>query len=262
MAREVKPKAILLAETRMLPVAEREFLEAIGAPDWDSDGRNGERLVEIAGKLCYMAFDKQLNLNLTRTGTRNNTAYIQQQLIAPRHGSVLEHATVTFALLNVSRVFTHELVRHRVGIAYSQVSGRYVRTDRLDYYLPPEIERNHGAMELFHAAFSDMERYVKELTQLLGLDGMTDFGLKKRLTSAMRRIVGNGQANHIMVTANHRTWRHLIETRTDPAAESEIREVFSMIYSQLQERYPAFYADARVDDTLFPPAIRFDHQKI
>src|SRR3990172_5736060 len=140
MPRLVEPKVFVLATSKINMASEEgmlSFLESIGVSDWFTDaGSDAELLAEVAGKNCYMSFDKSLNKNLTRVGTRNNHDYIQEQIVGTGHGSVLEHGSVTLAFVDVSRVFTHELVRHRAGAAYSQQSGRYVRTDVLAFYLP------------------------------------------------------------------------------------------------------------------------------
>lgn len=262
MAKVVTPKVFLIAETRIEPSHRAKFLAELGVPDWKTDAEtDAEELMEIAGKSCYLSFDTSLNKNLTRTGTRNNRDYLQDGIIRVKHGSVLEHATVTLAFVNVSRVFTHELVRHRVGAAYSQVSGRYVRTDEINYYLPREF--GVGATAIMQAAFMKMEEMVKTLTAELGLDQLTDFNLKKRLTSAVRRIIGNGQANHIIATFNHRTLRHIIEQRTSLGAEEEMRVVFNIVARMMVHRYPAIYADLHeVDEAAGLSAFEFGSEKV
>ena len=77
---------------------------------------------------------------------------------------------------------------------------------------------------------------------------MTDFGLKKRLTSAFRRILGNGQANHLVMTGNHRAWRHIIEMRTSVHAEEEIRVIIGDVAQQLKAKFPTIYADMECSD--------------
>jgi thymidylate synthase (FAD) len=67
-----------------------------------------------------------------RGGNQEYLANIQGQ----RHGSVFEHASTSIAFLDVSRILTHELVRHRVGTAYSQESQRFVRLDNFSVYIP------------------------------------------------------------------------------------------------------------------------------
>lgn len=245
MPKIIVPEVFLIAETTMQGCDEKAFLRAIGVEHWDTDATGeAERLCEVAGKSCYLSFSTELNKNLTKTGTRSNYAYLQDGIIKTKHGSVLEHASVTLAFVNVSRVFTHELVRHRAGAAFSQVSGRYVRTDSIGYFLPKVIRDNAEAAEQFKDAFGAMEYWVRALSRMFDIDNMKDFALKKTLTSAFRRLIGNGQGNHIIATFNHRALRNIIQLRTSEAAEEEIRTAFCKVFNIVCGRYPALYADA------------------
>ena len=85
--------------------------------NWIGDSTDGERLAEFAGRLCYMS-----QKNPATRSTRDYLENIKKQ----GHGSVLEHANYSLLLEGVSRSLTHELVRHRAGFAYSQLSQRYV----------------------------------------------------------------------------------------------------------------------------------------
>ena len=244
MGKLVHPKAFLIAETKVDYAAMDHALLSLGVDGWASDGgTDADVLTEFAGKSCYMSFDKNLNLNLSKVGGRPNSAYIQDGIIGNKHGSVLEHSTVTFFLTNVSRVVTHELVRHRAGTAFSQTSGRYVRSDEVDMYIPHELTKFPGASDVIKRAVREMEENVAELVEITGIEDMTDFGMKKRLTSAFRRLIGNGQANHLVMTANHRAWRHIIEMRTSVHAEEEIRYIMADVAEQLKERFPTIYGD-------------------
>lgn len=275
MPKLVEPRVYLIAETQLVGVDPVEdmggeyedglggFLASLNVEGWQTDATSdAEKLIEASGKLCYLSFSTDLNKNLTRVGARNNFQYIQEGLIKTKHGSVLEHASVTFAMMNVSRVFTHELVRHRVGTAFSQVSGRYVRADEISYWSPKSIENDVVAREKFWNAFSAMEKAVKSIGEHFGIDDMKDFTLKKKLTSMFRRLIGNGQANHIICTMNHRTIRHLIELRTSRHAEEEIRLVFAQVYELVKDRYPAIYADARIEEVDGYPEVTFEHSKV
>lgn len=267
MARPVMPSVVLMAQSVVDRSAIDRMLALIGAkPGWESDARpNAELLTEVAGKLCYLSFDTDLNKNLTRAGGKTNFDYIRGSILANGHGSVLEHSTATFAFLNVSRVFTHEVVRHRAGTAFSQVSGRYVRADKLSYYLPQAIIEA-GLQTPFHDAFVSQERRHARMVADCGLEDMKDFKLKKIITSALRRILGNGQCNHILVTANHRAWRHMIELRTAPEAEEEIRLVFFEVFRTLAEEFPTIYSDAEIhageNDQMPFGAVKFLNSKI
>lgn len=265
----VQPKAFLIAETKLLHDGLQQSLTELGVPDWKTDAASdAEHLIEFSGKSCYMSFDTTLNKNLTRVGTRNNQEYIQEQIIKTGHGSVLEHGTMTFFLVNVSRVLTHELVRHRAGNAFSQVSGRYVRTDKINFWLPSVINKDPWAKEFFTMCFATMEMWIRQLEEHFKIDelkGGVGFKLKKILTSAFRRIIGNGQANHIVLTCNHRSLRHMIELRTDAGAEEEIRLIFNQMFDLVKDRYPGLYGDAIImkdeeDTGLF--SVKFQGKKV
>lgn len=237
----VKPEVFLIAETK-LTSDQFKFLNHIGANNWHTNApSDAERLTEIAGKTCYMSFNTKLNKNLTKVRENKNRDYIQKGLIAVGHGSVLEHSSVTFAICDVSRIFTHELVRHRAGCAYSQVSGRYVRTDQIEAYKPKHLtdEENHMLSE----ALLSIEIMYKTLESKVFKRIGNDFDTKKKVTSALRRILPNGQGNHIIFTANHRALRHIIQMRTSEHAEEEIKEVFEEILLILKSRYPNIYED-------------------
>lgn len=246
MPKFVVPKAFLIAETKVRALGIEDALAHLGVHNWKTDAANDAALlVEFAGKSCYMSFDTRLNQNLTKVGTRNNADYIRQGIIEQHHGSVLEHATVTFFITDVSRVVTHELIRHRAGTAFSQTSGRYVRTDELSFYLPQDIAASKAATGVFTRMMAKMEQSSRDLVDILDVNAKP-FSYKKRVTSAIRRLIGNGQSNNIVVTANHRAWRHMIELRTDPSAEEEIRVVYADIARQLLAAYPEIYSDAVV----------------
>ena len=249
MGQLVHPRAFLIAETKVDHAAIDHALLHLGVDGWASDGgTDADVLTEFAGKSCYMSFDKNLNLNLSKVGGRPNSAYIQDGIIGNKHGSVLEHSSVTFFLTNVSRVVTHELVRHRAGTAFSQTSGRYVRSDEIDMYLPDELAVYPEAVAVFQRANEQMEDNLAELVKVTGIETMTNFGLKKRLTSAFRRILGNGQANHIVMTGNHRAWRHIIEMRTSVHAEEEIRVIMGDVAQQLKDKFPTLYGDMNLNN--------------
>lgn len=262
MAKFVTPKVFVIAETKVDQHGLLAALSHLGVPNWASDAHDdASLLVEFSGKLCYMSFDTALNQNLTKVGTRTNHQYIQEGIVANKHGSVLEHASISMLITDVSRVVTHELVRHRAGTAYSQTSGRYVRTGEVQMYLPSDIAASPEATAIFEEAMQQMEMNTQRLANATGVKH-ADFALKKKLTSAFRRIVGNGASNHIVLTGNHRAFRHMIEMRTSPHAEEEIRVVFAEVSRILRQRYPAIYADALVSKVDGIEVTEFAHEKV
>jgi thymidylate synthase (FAD) len=101
----VEPKVIVIAETRLCHEGIREMLTAIGAPSWEpGPSTNAEALSESAGRLCYKSFEVGLNPNVTRI-REGNKEYILN-LLKQKHGSVLEHASTSVALIGVSRILT------------------------------------------------------------------------------------------------------------------------------------------------------------
>jgi thymidylate synthase (FAD) len=253
------PSVHIIAESNVQDAELERVLAALDVDNWEAPSNDAECIVEFAGKLCYMSFDKKLNRNLTKVGTRSTAKYIQEGIIAHHHGSVLEHGTVTILLRNVSRIVTHELVRHRAGTAYSQVSGRYVRVHQPQYFLPSVIAEDYEATKLFARTIDYVHEQMRELGRILKIDEQTDFDLKKKLTSAIRRLQGEGAATHIIVTANHRAWRHMIEMRTSPGAEEEIQVVFRAIAELLKGRYGAIYGDMELQPG---HEVTFRHSKV
>lgn len=253
--KEAEMNVSLLAATALKEGAIERYLDSIGAGEFVTKELapgglrtmdDGSELVRFAGKLCYNSYVPGLNPNVTKV-TEGGPEYIAN-ILKQGHGSVLEHVTGTFLLEGVSRVLTHELVRHRVGIAYSQESLRYVRLEKMEFWMPRAFDELLGP-ELASKVKRVIEEAVKaaegDQAEMAGLAVKKDlkFGELKRLTSAFRRIAPMGLATKIVVTANVRTLRHLILLRTSMGAEEEIRAVFDQIARICKEEWPALFQD-------------------
>jgi thymidylate synthase (FAD) len=248
------PKVYLLAKTQLVHEGLASYLEDIGGPDWRADPSvsDGENLVEAAGRVCYRSWQpydpekpEATNPNVSQV-RRGNDRYIAN-VLKSGHGSVLEHVNLTFICKNVSRVFTHELVRHRAGMAYSQESLRYVRLDDLSFWLPEAAKNNPAAKAKFEEVVDFLENTQKELAEIFGIRDMGDFAQKKHLTSMFRRLAPIGLGTTIVVTGNLRAWRHIIGMRTSPAAEEEIRVVTGQIAEIAKREYPNVFQDMEYD---------------
>lgn len=251
----VQPEIYLVAEPRVHFEELQEFLSNVGAPEWKSlqPASDAEMLVEVMGRQCYRSFAPGLNANVTRV-REGNQKYIQEGLIGVLHGSVLEHAQVSFIFRNVSRVFTHELVRHRVGVGISQESLRFVRLDNLGMWIPEWALNDRQLMGKALALVEEMESFQKWMAihfdldkQLPGEDQKAWFDRKKFKTSFMRRFAPDGLATSIGWSANFRTLRAVIEQRTSRHAEEEIRLVFGQVAELCQKTWPAIFADYKVE---------------
>jgi len=238
-----KPMVIKLAQTKVDPDGVRRLLEALGVSEEGGTRfldmpMTGETLIELAGRLCYESFEVGLNPNVTRI--RGSTREYIENILRRGDGSVAEHGQVSFAFLGVSRILTHELVRHRVGIAISQESLRYVRLREIKMWLPDELSEEQKDA-LIQAATASEEAYLR-LTESVPWDTMS-MDEKKRMTSALRRILPDGLATNVIWTANHRTLRWVIEMRTDPSAEVEIRTLFDQVAQICKRDFPNLYQD-------------------
>lgn len=250
----VTPKVFLIGESIIDATGMLDYLKHIGTK-WDpglstSRPSDAERLVEFMGRLCYRSWEPGMNPNITKI--RSDSIEYIQNIIKSRHGSVLEHPVAHFVFADVSRVFTHELVRHRAGMAFSQESLRFVRLEDLGLWLPPEIEADPALRGTFEQTFETLEKLQQELAKHLKLDEMK-FSEKKKYTSAMRRVAPIGLATTIGATFNMRALRHVVAMRTTKGAEAEIRLVVDDLMDICRHKWPAFFADfERTDEGWIP----------
>lgn len=141
---------------------------------------------------------------------------------------------------------THEQVRHRVGVAYSQTSGRYVSIDTLNIVLDPIL---HDALEEIEELRLVTETYLKKLRKKLIEDkNISDFATKKKITSAIRRLAPNGQSNELGWSANIRALRQMIEMRTSRHAEWEIRLIYNQVANILNLKFPLMLYGAEIEN--------------
>jgi thymidylate synthase (FAD) len=259
--RETAPSVHLIARPSLDFNAMREYLEDVGGTSWlerrldERDGslNPGQLLVEFCGRVCYRSWEPGLNPNVKRI--REDQHEYLGNLLASLHGSVLEHANYTFAFRDVSRVFTHELVRHRAGSAFSQESLRYVRLTDLGFRLPTALE---PIREQVVNIVEQLEEFQITAAAALGLDDEgVPFAVKKEVTSALRRLAPIGLSTDIVWTANIRTLRHVVEMRTSPGAEEELRLVFDKVGQRMCEEAPSLFQDfARGADGSWLPQYR------
>lgn len=288
--KRVEPRVFLIGETRIIKDGLNglgAYLEYIGAKEWTSDApSDAEKIIEVMGRLCYRSFKPGLNPNVTKI-REHNKEYLGN-IVSVRHGSVTEHPMCNFIITDVSRVFTHELVRHRVGrnyderdelrnvglyefieigpgtddTAFSQESLRFVRFDNVGFWIPSVIAKNEEAARLFIEKLRIDEEYQLKLTRALGIDKMAKFEDKKKATSAIRRVVSMGVATNIGWSANPRTIRWVLEMRTHPSAEEEIRLVFGKVGEIVTKRYPHLFGDYEIEIVDELPWYKTKYQKV
>lgn len=259
--RETLPSVHLVARPSVNVDGMREYLDDVGGASWldrrlgedESTTNEGELLVEFGGRMCYRSWEPGLNANVTRV-RRDKDEYFGN-LLRSLHGSVFEHANYSFAFRNVSRVFTHELVRHRAGSAFSQESLRYVRLTDIGFRVPAALE---PVREDVLNLVEQLEDFQVSAADRLGLDDDgVPFSIKKEITSALRRLAPIGLSTDILWTANVRTLRHVIEMRTAEGAEEELRLVFDGVAQAMCKEAPSLFQDfQRKDDGSWVPENR------
>ncbi len=226
-----------------------DFLEFVGASETVDVAKevDADLLVEVSGRLCYQAWKpydgtEKTNPNVMKIREGNDT-YIKN-IIKSGHGSVFEHVQFTFALMGVSRVLTHELVRHRAGMAYSQASLRYIRLQEFDLILPDEEGITSHARQLMLEGRDYLRGLIAALNrELIETSENKTFTHKKKMTSWIRRIAPIGISTNIIFTANARAMRHIIMQRTSRHAEIEIREAFGQVATACAHNAPNLFID-------------------
>ena len=214
------------------------FLKDHDAANWATDvDVPPEVLPELAGRLCYMSFAKP------RPG--GNRGYLDH-IKEVGHGSVLEHSVWNFIITGVSRSFTHELVRHRAGFGYSQLSQRYVDESVADFVEPGCIAEDPKLHEIWRSAVEQaQDAYIKLVEGLEQRFAWVEdkTSRRKMARQAARAVLPNATETKIFVTANARALRHFIELRCNEHAEVEIREVATQILEILRKEAPNIFGD-------------------
>lgn len=221
---------------------------------WESDSEvPAEVLTETAGRLCYFSFAKP------RPG--GNAAYLEH-IKEVGHGSVIEHAVWNLIITGVSRSLTHELVRHRAGMSYSQISQRYVDESVAEYIEPdiiaadPELHdiwlktvtQAHEAYiklaEALTAKLADPTSVVAKMLSLAPDQTPADRTTRRKAArQAARSVLPNATETKIFVTANARALRHFLEMRGSSHAEPEIRKLAGAMLNLLQKESPNLFGD-------------------
>lgn len=260
MSRNVPIDIFLLAQTRLNREVVRDWLRSMGVGAYRLPEEDAEGIISLAAKQCYMSFEPGLNPNIQKV--RTDLKEYLDNILKSGHGSVLEHATFSFAINGVSRVFTGEMNRHRAGWSISERSMRFIRYSDIPWWLPRSISpdtddsvKKAASREIFNSVFEYVEEAYKELGEIWAeeLAPESKFASKKHITSMMRRIIPMGVATGGIWTGNVRALRHVLELRTSAAAEEEILEVFSRVAALMVKNYSLLFGDFVEEDGHWTP---------
>ena len=232
-----EPKVYLVGRQLVDEAALDRFLADHGV-SWQTDTEvAAEHLAEVAGRLCYMSFAKP------RPG--GNQTYLGH-ILDVGHGSVLEHAVWNFIFVGVSRTLTHELIRHRAGFGFSQLSQRYVDESVAEYVEPDCIANDPELHRIWLDAVGHSHQAYLQLAEGL-LDVFKDepdrTQRRKLARQAARSVLPNATETKIFVSANCRALRHFIELRGSRFAEVEIRKLAVQVLQILQQEAPHMFSD-------------------
>ena len=240
----------IFREPRITVLARQNYS---GAPhiQWQSDSDvPGQTVAEFAGRLCYLSFGAEAGFeggHRLMAGRTTNQEYLTN-ILRTRHGSVLEHAVWTLLLEGISRALTHELVRHR-HFSYSQLSQRYVDESEVGFVLPPEIAEGTPAFDIWRdscARANDDYRALLTRIEEQVRDEPSATLRRKRARQTARSLLPNAAETKIVVTGNARAWRHFIELRGSPHADTEIRRLAMATLEVLRGEAPNLFGDYRI----------------
>lgn len=187
---------------------------------------NAEKLLEEAGRTCYLSF-----------GKANEESYKKfiRMIVRSGHHSVLEHASATFRIKGGSRSFTHQLVRHRIS-SFSQQSQRYVNEKNFSIIIPDSIKNNAEAEAAFIALIENAQKtYVK----------LQELGIKKE---DARFVLPNAIESEIVMSANFRELRHIFKERCHKAAQWEIRKIAIEMLKIMKTKAPVVFEDFVINE--------------
>lgn len=189
---------------------------------------NPELTIAHAASTCYDSKPKELE----------PARKMIKAIIKSGHESCVEHASATFVLDGISRVVTHELVRHRIGFSYSQRSQRYVNEYRPSYVIPEEIAGSPKALEIFQEAMNAAWATYSKLQTV---------GMRNEIA---RYVLPNACTTKITVTANFRAWRNFLKLRCSKRAQPEIRELAYKLLDELCKIAPSCFEDLKDESNL------------
>ena len=231
----------ILREPRVTLLAEPKFHEPEHlAVQWKGESTDGERIAEFAGRICYMS---------QHNPAGRTTGEYLRNILKQGHGSVFEHATYVMLIEGISRSCSHELVRHRAGWGYSQLSQRYVDESHAAFVMPPAILGDAALeAEWTRQVEAAQAAYVMAVEHLMTRYERVENKVHRRKLAreAARSVLPNATEVKIVASANVRAWRTMLELRLGEGAELEIRRMAVACLRVLQREAPSLFDDFEI----------------
>lgn len=188
-----------------------------------------EKVVAAAARLCY---SPRSGSEIMEGFTEAEVEKFLQRLVSLGHTSPFEHAAFTFSIDGVSRALSHQLVRHRIGVSFSQKSQRYVKEKAFDFVIPDSIAKEEGLKEKYLSIIDGLQANYNELLAL---------GIAPE---DARYILPNAASTNLVVTMNARSLLHFFELRCCTRAQWEIRKMANLMLKEVQKVAPHLFANA------------------
>ncbi len=192
--------------------------------------KDPEKIVAQSARLCYSALSVE---DLEEELANKSIIKLIKKIMKLGHYSVLEHATFTFAIEGISRVTSHQLVRHRLA-SFSQQSQRYVKINKegFPYIVPKSIAQEEKLNKIFIDAIKKLDRIYHIL-----LDHYIE-------AEDARYILPQAVTTKIIITANARELLHIFKLRCCNRAQWEIREVAIKMLKEVEDIAPTIFENA------------------
>lgn len=192
--------------------------------------KDPEKIVAQSARLCYSALSVE---DLEEKLTNESIIKLIKKIMKLGHYSVLEHATFTFAIEGISRVTSHQLVRHRLA-SFSQQSQRYVKINKggFPYIVPKSIAKDKKLAKIFIDAIKKLD----EIYQLL-----LDHNIE---AEDARYILPQAVTTKMIISANARELLHIFELRCCNRAQWEIREAAMNMLKEVKSIAPTIFENA------------------
>jgi thymidylate synthase (FAD) len=206
--------------------------------------RPPEELVEAAGRVCYMSFGGAQS-------ARDNGDYVGA-LVRMGHESVLEHVNWSFVVCGVTRSLSHQLVRHRVGFAFSQLSQQYHDESDAACIMPRGLDAHPRAAGAWRRSVAVAKEAYREILEVLeqsqATPGPVDDKreLRRFIRSAARSVLPSCTETTVFATANARALRHFFAVRGKIPGDPEMRELAAQLLEAVRKEAPSLFSDFEV----------------
>lgn len=200
-----------------------------------------EKTIAAAAKLCYSSVGVE---EIMDGLSAEKTIKFLNMLMSLGHASPIEHVSFTFAVEGVSRSLSHQLVRHRIA-SYSQQSQRYVKLNQFEYIVPPTIENNEEAKEIFIKQMESSQKAYDKLAETLKKDhinnGVSEKDAEKKAIEDARYVFPNACETKVIFTMNARSLINFFHHRCCTRAQWEIREMANEMLKVVKEVAPTLF---------------------